>query len=219
MAKECDFKAVDTLAHKNEAVLSAFISGISNSQIRQKILSDCKELNLDDVLRNAKTTEMAIVDSAGYVQTNHSVAAVSKPFGRDEQKKSFKPICDLCGFRHKFEVCPARNAKCFNCEKTGHFSRKCKEKRSAAVMNSPEEESEPPLLAAIEVQKSVKGPSCLRNTVIDVMILEQKCSALLYSGSSDCFISKQLVDFLKMPLKPADEKVGMAVSSSKFQIT
>ena len=45
---------------------------------------------------------------------------------RAVQQDRFKSECTACGTVHQPNDCPARSAVCFKCNKTGHFSNKCR---------------------------------------------------------------------------------------------
>ncbi len=50
-----------------------------------------------------------------------------------DRSRTDDPICDKCGYvekrSHANGKCPAINAKCRNCKRTGHFERACREKK------------------------------------------------------------------------------------------
>ncbi|XP_063694643.1 uncharacterized protein LOC134826257 [Bolinopsis microptera] len=58
LAKECDFKDVTAAAHQEECIITAFISGLSSHQIRQRLLEDTKPLS--DTTKAATTLEQAL---------------------------------------------------------------------------------------------------------------------------------------------------------------
>ncbi|GJQ71222.1 hypothetical protein Trydic_g10965 [Trypoxylus dichotomus] len=65
---------------------------------------------------------------------------ICKATKRYEQQKQLK--CFLCGRSHPKGHCPARNSKCYNCKKVGHYSRMCRVKKISTVDKGSDEEVE-----------------------------------------------------------------------------
>ncbi|KAL0860127.1 hypothetical protein ABMA27_010434 [Loxostege sticticalis] len=65
LSKDCDFAAVDTETNKNDNVRDAFISGISSSKIRQRLLENLT-LTLDQAFNQALSLETAEVSSQSF---------------------------------------------------------------------------------------------------------------------------------------------------------
>ena len=58
LAKDCDFKAVTAIQHRDEQIRDAFISGLQSQMIRQRLL-EMKSLDLSTAFSNARSLEMA----------------------------------------------------------------------------------------------------------------------------------------------------------------
>ena len=113
--------------HQEECIRTAFISGLSSHQIRQRLLEDTKSLS--DTTKAAITLEQALRDSKHY---NHratdeghlaatdtcsvdqeSISHVAAAQGRVQfqSQKGGDKHCDYCGYSsHNRKVCPARDA-------------------------------------------------------------------------------------------------------------
>lgn len=67
LTKNCNFAACTAAKHKDEAVLSAFISGLHSSEIRERILElRSEEVDLKKAVDTAKNKELAAKNTASY---------------------------------------------------------------------------------------------------------------------------------------------------------
>ncbi|KAL0859991.1 hypothetical protein ABMA27_010306 [Loxostege sticticalis] len=137
LSKDCDFAAVDAETNKNDNVRDDFISGISSSKIRQRLLENLT-LTLYQAYNQALSLETAEVSSQSFntkslnavhggaapVSTNQetiqggSYSAATYP----RQRKCF--YC--CGHIHPRKNCPALETACQLCNKKGHFATVCR---------------------------------------------------------------------------------------------
>ena len=156
LAKECDFKEVTAALHQEECIRTAFISGLSSHQIRQRLLEDTTSLS--DTTKAAITHEqglsnskhynhratdeghLAATDTCSVDQESISHVAAAQSRVQFQSQKGGAKHCDYCGYSsHNRNVCPARDALRHNCDRRGHFSSVCRqrkrnpEKRSAAL--------------------------------------------------------------------------------------
>ena len=145
LSKDCNFKPVTASEHRDPFIRDAFISGLINNQIRQRLLEN-KELDLQTAFDQARSIDTAL-KSAEYYQTHtlasinpHEVQEKSVSLREDEKIKSkdvsarLAKFCSYCGsfFRPRYR-CPARNATCYKCQK-GHFYSVCRANKSAAAI-------------------------------------------------------------------------------------
>ena len=65
LAKDCDFKDVTAVEHKNESVLQSFVSGLEDNYIRQRILEN-DVVTLEDALKCADILKRAKVNAGKY---------------------------------------------------------------------------------------------------------------------------------------------------------
>ena len=73
-AKSCNFEAVTVEQNKNKYIRDAFISGITSSHIRQRLLKN-NTLSLDEAFQPEKALEQAQTQSASY--ENSITAAIN----------------------------------------------------------------------------------------------------------------------------------------------
>ena len=120
-----------------------------------------------------------------------------------------KSSCWFCGnTRHPRSNCPARNAVCHKCKKTGHSENLCRfSSNSAAVIcNDADDYFCAPISASIDSQFRVTSTVLLNDTY--------KAEALIDSGSTNkSFISKKLTELLKIGVIPSQCSIGMASAS------
>ena len=142
LAKDCKFSAVSAADYKAESIRDSFINGLSSGYIRQRLF-ELKDLNLQTAFENARSLEMAHKHAGSYMDSHHVVAHASKTydselesihtFSKKEEEfessvtASVKQKCYFCGFdRHPRNKCPAKDATCNLCSKTGHWARCCR---------------------------------------------------------------------------------------------
>lgn len=146
LSKECNFRAVTAEQNQSDAILDAFISGMTSNNVRQRLLEK-KTLDLQTAFDQARSLEMAYQQShsfqtvpaplAALPSTTESTTAVN---GLAKSLEESLPLtsaaatnnkCLFCGFdRHPRFKCPAKDAVCNNCGKKGHFRKVCRSKSS-----------------------------------------------------------------------------------------
>jgi len=96
LANDCEYKALTAEQYKTEAIMDAFIGGLSSDHIRQRLL-ECSELTLDKAVDHARSLEMTEKQSSMYKRGAASAAT-----------DSYK--CVFCGYKsHSMSKCPARD--------------------------------------------------------------------------------------------------------------
>ncbi|KAL0811536.1 hypothetical protein ABMA28_009923 [Loxostege sticticalis] len=127
LSKDCDFAAVDAETNKNDNVRDAFISGISSSKIRQRLLENLT-LTLDQAYNQALSLETAEVSSQSFnTQSLNAVHEGAAPVSTNQetiQGGSYSAAtyprqrkCFFCGGHvHPRKNCPALEKACQTCQ-------------------------------------------------------------------------------------------------------
>ena len=126
--------------HCDQFIRDAFISGLLNNQIRQRLLEKKKELDLQTAFDEVSSIDTPL-KSAKHYQT-HTLASMNshevkkRVSLREDEKIETRDVsarlaksCSYCEvFFHSGDGCPARNATCYKCQEEGTslqcFSRK-----------------------------------------------------------------------------------------------
>ena len=236
LSKECDFRAVSAEENRDAAVRDAFIGGLNSNHIRQRLLEK-SSLNLTAAFDLARSLEMAEKQSQTFfTQTVAAVPTtpVDKPaVGSCQQNASklqptsFNPCqnelcaaasnsnpnnCFFCGYaRHHRSKCPALNAICKGCGKKGHFQKVCQSRNkansghtSASVLSD---------LSPINAAISAAAPSSLAKSLITLTIGKTVAKALVDTGSSESYVSPELVQ--KLGLKQLHSVKSISMASTK----
>ena len=213
LAKDCEFKAVTAEQYRDNSIREAFISGMASSIIRQRLLEK-KTLDLKSAVELARSLEMAERQN----QSFRPVYAAAVPPPLEEQQAlqeltlgdstsastSNSQKCYFCGnARHLRSACPAREATCKKCLKKGHFAKVCLSKRQGTAAAAGNTNS---LMAVVASASS----SSLANVTVKVKINKIKTNALIDTGSTESFISEEVVKRRKLPVRPGTTKISMA---------
>ena len=194
LSKDCNFKTVDAAKYCEESMRDAFISGLSSTIIRQRLLEDAT-LDLQSVLTKARTLDLAQKNSASYSAGENTLIAaaaavdtethnevldfeeestsaftINKRINTQDNRK-YNSKCKYCGNRpHSRGACPARNSICFKCSMKGHFSKVCKNTSLSASTNHT------PTLAAMSATASYNS---LSTACIDQARKGGRCNLLM----------------------------------------
>ena len=219
LAKDCQFKTVSTDVYKQEMIRDAFINGIQAQHVWQRLLENIT-LSLDAAFTQARSLEAVQASSDHYV-VNPSMSSINAAMTHNTTSLEHLELnavsgtrCFFCGgSRHNRLVCPAKDSACHNCDRKGHFSKVCKSKLREQNKTTA---SIYPILATL----LSKSPKTLQKAVVKVNVNEQEhqVKALIDAGSSDCFVSKQIVQALKLDIKSTNSSVSMAESSMTVKI-
>ena len=158
-AKMCKFKCPSaTCTAENIAVRDQIIIGTNNSTIRKEAL--IKSWDLTDLkkggtqLESAVRGEAEISGAVGGADVNKlGKYSFSHNKNRSSQNNHNKPPKDITcyncneifngpAFKHR-EVCKAKNHKCPNCRRTGHFKECCRNKAEHSVKYTEENDESP----------------------------------------------------------------------------
>ena len=231
LSKDCNFKAVTAEENQDAAIRDAFISGLSSSQIRQRLLEK-STLKLKDAFDLARSLEMAEKHSQTYY--TNPVASVTDKLqpittsNDSDSKSSFHEDCAcalshfpsgsnkcfFCGYnRHPRQKCPALNAMCKGCGKKGHFQKVCQTtKRQAKDNFASATSSFNPLFMTFVAA----APNSLSNAVIPITINKALAKALVDTGSSESYISPELVS--KLGIKQLRSVKEISMASTNYSI-
>ena len=141
VALVCEFETEcvcgKTTSYMDLQIKDKVVSGIYDGEIKTDILShqDINKWGLEDLLSYVESKE-AGKKSATVMGGSGSVSGVFKK--REERRKTSSENkgqpggCENCGRTHgKNGECWAKEKTCYNCDKTGHLSAKCRQPRKA----------------------------------------------------------------------------------------
>ena len=231
LSKDCQLKAVSAEQYRQDLVRDAFINGLQNSAIRQRLLEQM-DLTLTQAHDTARSLESAQKNSEQYVLSNPIVAATAdiqnNQTFKSNQSDVISPLasgtssisstaainsklCWFCGGSfHRRTRCPARNSECSLCGKVGHWAKVCQSKREKSTVASVAKGG----LCAV----SAAAPQCLADSTVYVKVEGCDAAALIDSASSDSFIDYSLARSLKLKITPTGRSITLATSSASAQV-
>ena len=134
LAATCEFNNLGL----EEMLRDRLVMGMSSEQTRKVLLT---ERNLSfkkavDVAIGREAAEQGAKEVGQFLQgASGNVLAINSNNNHANKKYNQKPTnsgrprpyqpCRGCGSRHWNDECPFRNAKCHNCDKTGHIAKVC----------------------------------------------------------------------------------------------
>ncbi|UYV75051.1 hypothetical protein LAZ67_12002236 [Cordylochernes scorpioides] len=121
-----------------KTIRDRFIVGTKIKQLRDRLLVETTDLNLDQVVQLATQYEKAQEDNNMFDNTPEGINKIAandrrtEPNLRERKNISTNFKCLRCGGRHKATSpdCPAKDVKCHQCLKVGHFKKYCLSKFS-----------------------------------------------------------------------------------------
>jgi hypothetical protein len=154
LADTCDFGAL-----RDELIRDRIVVGIQDAKISERLQLD-RELTLAKavtVIRQAEQvrqqqgllrapTNLQASCDVNAIKTNRQHASTEN-FQRREQHRQHRPVkspegqatCKWCGRqKHDRQQCPAREAVCRNCKKTGHYEKVCRSNKKTVRAISTE---------------------------------------------------------------------------------
>lgn len=115
--------------------------------------------------------------------------------------------CYFCGYgRHPRSACPAKESNCKKCGKKGHFARVCLSNNSKKHMSAALNSAQLAVLATASV-------ASLSNVTVSVKINNKPVKALLDTGSTESFISENIVRERGFPVKSGSSIISMATGA------
>ena len=215
LAKDCEFAAVSAEQYRDNSVREAFISGIASSTIRQRLLEK-KTLDLKTAVELARSLEMAERQNQLFKPLYSAATATTEDLQQTVQDLNIDDPntsasaqsaskCFFCGLsRHPRSACPAKDAICKKCNKKGHFARVCLSKKSgtSAAVNE--------FSTQLAVVASASSVSSLSSVTVTVKVNKQHAKALLDTGSTESFISEEVVKKRRLKIMSGITKISMA---------
>ena len=208
LSKECNFQTVDANHNREDSIRDAFITGLRSPAVRQRLLEN-QTLTMKEAFEQARALELAQKQAESYSTGSIVAGATSDkdsklveetlPHEESDEKKRDPTLnaahksnlkCFYCGnSRHQRFQCPARNAKCLNCQKSGHYARVCRSRKpNSEDTNSKQNNSghtsasmSSSVLASAMTNSTV--PSGLSKASFKVHINGYETEALVDSGS------------------------------------
>lgn len=211
LAHDCKFKAITAEENESEYIRDAFIAGITNKNIRQRLLENFT-LTLEETENKAIAMETAEINTLAYKpsQSNLHVNAMGQNtshFTSQAKSQRSQRRCFFCGSNtlHQRPKCPAFNAICQLCSKKGHFANVC---RGSQHVNSitTDELTETNTISTI----SAASPSSLQKATIRVTVNNNPADALIDTGSSVSFIDNNLAKKLNLKLNTCKQAITLA---------
>ena len=126
------------VSYMQEYLKDKIVAGLNDGEIKTAVLGhrDVNTWSMDELLLYIEAKEAGKVSvsmmggtaSAAAVSTPAAAAAVSGGAPRSGTRDKPKEKCDKCGRSHGGDrTCPAKELKCYNCEKIGHLASKCRQ--------------------------------------------------------------------------------------------
>jgi len=236
LCQNCDFSSVDAQKYQDDMKRDSFISGISSSFIRQRLLEN-QTLSFAEAYEKARSFELAKLNNDTYLSEENNRAStcavdieacvVSPPNTNTlieentsavrTRPPSRKFVCFFCGDNkwHPRDRCPAKNKTCDFCAKVGHLAKCClRKKESIKARSSCINCIEHHVLASAALQ-STFPPQVLT----EVTVNNKTAQALIDTGSTCSYISQDFVKKYKLRYKQAKILANMANSSLQTEIT
>ena len=241
MSKDCNFKTVSADQNANDCIRDAFINGLQSTHIRQRLLEE-KELDLPTAFEKARALETAQKQCDSYSRPSASVNAAmadapetstgygpSKETSGQSTSAAMVQKCFFCGgVRHPRFKCPAKDATCKNCSKTGHWVKVCRSSsqstaaalptlaathsdipgQSSDSLDSPPQSSQTPGTTAA-------APGGLSRAVVKVQVNGKPLTGLIDTGSSTEFHQCRRSVSAQMAHRPSQWVCGYGLHFTK----
>ncbi|XP_026315169.1 uncharacterized protein K02A2.6-like [Hyposmocoma kahamanoa] len=204
LAKDCQFGKVDAETNKSDNIRDAFITGLNSSKIRQRLLENVT-LSLDKAYDQARSLEMAEMNSQSYESSNLNAVQGSSKEEESSAASFFKRKCFFCGGRvHPRKDCPALDSTCQICEKKGHLAKVCRSKKqtAASVVETESNKTSACIIAA--------SPDSLRKATVTAYVQGIRAQALIDTGSSISFMDEEFFNLCRLKKKPSNQRISMA---------
>lgn len=160
LSNDCNFGTL-----KDRLIRDRVVAGILDKRVKDRLLREtdltlektikiCKsaELSEQHVKKFEDTKEVANInkkqqnggnssrgagnDKSRRVQPKQVTSSSSSAARETSDSSKQEKTCQRCGYKHRYQNCPAFNKKCNKCDKTGHFAKMCNnDKRSVRVVD------------------------------------------------------------------------------------
>ena len=218
LTKECNFRAVSADEYRDNALCDAFISGVISSATRQRLLEQ-KKIDFQTAFETARAFELAQKQSESY--HNPDIPPCSALPSSPDKKTDSEPAkisfatsttkCFFCGFsRHPRSRCPAREAICKSCGKTGHFQKVC-------LSNSSSKQRPSVTNALLSASTLTRIPTSLSHAIVPVQVQGIPLQALIDTGSSESYITSSVVREHSWSIRGSKQHIMMANKSLSTQ--
>ena len=230
LSKDYKFKDVTAEPYREKLGRDAFINGLFSPAISQRLL-ESDTISLQNAYDKGNSLDLAQKNADTYsMYSAHTAATSSIPqpsaLSDDSESSSLAAAwCYFCGGSyHNRRVCTAREACCNNCNKKGHFRKVCRPNSNAGTTATIYED--PSAIAAIHgfpTYNCTTGitaafPQSLPHAAVPLSIHGHTLTALIYSCSSDSFMSENIAKMLKLKIKPSSSNISMALSTMNTRI-
>ncbi|GAB1605680.1 hypothetical protein Ahia01_000850300 [Argonauta hians] len=174
----------------------------------QKVTEECQRLvnlkrdnsEIEDKLSNVNTIRDF---SEGKMEKNSpNTKTVIK---QNSDKKGGKKVCDACGGHHLKSDCFFKNKICFNCDRLGHKSAYCKNKKSNCKT-----------VNAVYVKTGIQDTN--KQKFIETALNGHKVKFLLDTGSELTVINEQTWRMIGSPVLRRTTKSARGVSGKKLNL-
>lgn len=212
LAIDCSFESVNAEDHKNQFIRDAFITGLDSNEIRRRLLENTN-LTFEEALNQAFTYENAETNAKSYINskqifsaaqtasTSNSIEHKTPSTSSSAAKRKYCWFCGALGLHQRIK-CPAFHSLCGKCGKRGHFSKVCRSEPSANAICEP--------LLVESSGTCAASPASLQQATIPISINQVRADALIDTGSSLSFISKNIAQFLNLSRKPCHQTITLA---------
>ena len=134
LAEHCDFAGL-----KDNFIRDRLVIGLRDKATSQMLQLE-GNLTLKTAIETCRNREMVRSQNHELESPTSADAVFKKHHGKGKSQGKKSEICYKCGYEarrsHSSGKCPAKDAKCRKCNKTGHFQKCCKETYSKAKTNA-----------------------------------------------------------------------------------
>ncbi|XP_054266988.1 uncharacterized protein LOC128989145 [Macrosteles quadrilineatus] len=230
LSQDCVFEAVNAIQYRDHYIRDAFINGLASSYIRQRLFEN-KTLDLAEAVEQSRALEMAQAQVESYPKSMYEMQtcatnelakqACQYEFALQQKEeatvsaiKNVDGKCYFCGHdRHSRDRCPAREATCGKCNKTGHYARVCKSNPTQHFKVKLKTSSTSAALIA-----TTHNTSVLKDSTVEAKVNGLKANCLIDTGSTSSFVNLKFVQLNKIKMYNESGQVSLAASNMKSNV-
>ncbi|XP_054267292.1 uncharacterized protein LOC128989427 [Macrosteles quadrilineatus] len=230
LSQDCVFEAVNAIQYRDHYIRDAFINGLASSYIRQRLFEN-KTLDLVEAVEQSRALEMAQAQVESYPKSMNGMQTCATnelakqacqyefPIQQKEEAtvsaiKNVDGKCHFCGHdRHSRDRCPAREATCGKCNKTGHYARVCKSNPTQHFKVKQKTSSTSAALIA-----TTHNTSVLKDSTVEAKVNGLKANCLIDTGSTSSFVNLKFVQLNKIKMYNESGQVSLAASNMKSNV-